>query len=123
MHDVEVGGHAGQRLEHPQKEVGPDQHAAGEQPLGLGPGRSLHNGGGRSFRTEGQGREQVGAEIDGQDLHDGQRQGDIEDDVTEVGNQFRDVGGEDIGAEAADVFKDTAPLLDGMHDGGEVVVQ
>ena len=53
----------------------------------------------------------------------GQRQRDPEQDEGQVGDQFRDVGGQDVGEELADVGVDGAALLDGGDDAGEVVVQ
>ena len=88
-----------------------------------GAGRALHDVRRGFLRAEGERREQVGAEVDGQDLHDGERQRDAEQDVAQVGDQLRYVGGEDVGDEVADVLEDGAPLLYGMHDGGEVVIQ
>ena len=59
----------------------------------------------------------------GEDLHDGERQRDPEQHEREVGNDLRDVGGQDVGQELADVLEHRAPLLDRRDDGGEVVVE
>ena len=41
----------------------------------------------------------------------------------QVGDQFGDVGGQDIGEELADIREHRPPLLDRGHDAGEVVVE
>ena len=75
------------------------------------------------FRPQGQGRQHVGAKVHRQDLRHGQGQGDAEQHEGQVGHQFRDVGGEDVGEELADVLVHRPAFLDGGDDGGEVVVQ
>ena len=62
-------------------------------------------------------------EVHRQDLHDGERQGDVEQDVADIGDQFRYVGGEDVGDEVSDVLEDGAPFFYGMDNRGEVVIQ
>ena len=49
--------------------------------------------------------------------------GNPEQDEGEVGHDLRDVGGEDVGEELADVLEHRAAFLDGGDDAGEVVVE
>jgi len=68
-------------------------------------------------------RQHVGAEVDGEDLDDGQWQRNAEQDEGQIGHQFRNVRAEDVGQELPDVFEYRAPFLDRRHDAGEVVVE
>ena len=86
--------------------------------------RAVHQpgfGGLAAERERGQG---VGAQVDGEDLHHGQRQRDRPAGQGED-QERHDLGdgvGEDVADELADVVVDPAARLDGGGDGGEVVV-
>lgn len=97
-----------------------------ERPSHQGPGRRL-------WRTtdglrrgllgaEGEGRDQVGADVDGERLDHGEREGDREDDVDEERYHLGDVAGEHVADEAANVLLDRAALFDCSDDSGEVVI-
>ena len=65
----------------------------------------------------------VGAEIDGQDLDDRERQRNTENDKREIRDQLRHVRGENVGEEIADIGEDGAAFLDRGDDAREVVVE
>ena len=88
-----------------------------------GPRRLAHQAGVGALGSQRQRRQHVGAEIDGENLDDGQRQRNPEQHEGQIGKQFGNVRGQDIGQEFADVFEDCPPFLDGIDDAGEIVVE
>ena len=87
-------------------------------------GRALHHRGLRRFGAQAQRRHHVGADVDGEDLQHGERRGDqaAGEQIEGGGHRLRGIGIEDIAQELADVVVDGAALLDGLDDGGKVVI-
>ena len=83
----------------------------------------MHHILGGSLGAQGNGRQHVGAEVDGQNLQDGQWQRNLAQHEGQIWHQFRDVGGEDVGDEFADVFVDCPSLFNGIDDGAEMIIQ
>jgi hypothetical protein len=69
-------------------------------------------------------RDHVGAWIDGQHLHDCQRQGNLaaREEHHNKRYSFRHVAVEDVDGELADIGVDGPPLFDGADDGSKVVI-
>ncbi len=86
--------------------------------------RARHDARLRGVATEGERRQRLRPEVDGEDLHGGERQRERAARRGE-GEERQHLGrgvGEDVEDELADVRVDPAPLLDGSHDAREVVV-
>ena len=64
----------------------------------------------------------VGAEVDGEDLHDREGQRDVEQHEQDERHELGHIAGEDVGHEPADVVVDRATLFDRVDDAREVVV-
>ena len=64
------------RLQHAEEQISAGQQAPRQQPFAARAGRALHHGRVGLFRAQRQRRQHVGAEIDRQDLDDGERQRD-----------------------------------------------
>ncbi|MCW8098951.1 hypothetical protein OOZ58_20605 [Streptomyces tauricus] len=87
-------------------------------------GGAGHESGLGGLASECERGKRFGAEVDRQDLQDGQRQrdlppGECED---EEGDDLGHRVGEDVEHELADVVEDASPRVDRGDDGGEVVV-
>ena len=98
--------------------------AAVDDVLVAPPRRALHLARLRGVAAEGERGEGLRAEVDGQDLHRGERQRQRAARGRE-GEERDDLGGgvgEDVEDELADVRVDAAALLDGADDAREVVV-
>ena len=123
MQHEEECRHCRNRFQRAEEQVGAHQQPPVEQPFAAQPRRAAHGAWVGFFRAERQRGQHVGAEIDREDLDDGQRQRDPEQHEGKVRHQLGDVGGEDVGEELAQVVEHRAPFLDGDDDGGEVVVE
>ena len=79
----------------------------------------------RRLGPERDGGECVGADVDGQDLHDAERQREpaARQRPNDERGQLGDVVGEVVGEETADVYERGAALLDGGHDGIELIIE
>ena len=108
---------------HAEPQVGPLEQPPVEERRVAGAGPPLHEPGLGRLAAERQRRHHVGAEIDGQDLEDGEGGRDAQRHHGHEGDHLGDVGGEDVGEELADVAEEAATLLDGRHQAGEVVVE
>lgn len=84
----------------------------------------MHGAGFGGFPAQGECGQGVGPQVDGEDLHDGERERDrpAGQGEDQEGKDLGDGVGEDVEDELADVVVDTAAGLDGRDDGGEVVV-
>ena len=72
----EEGAEREGRLGHAEEAVGVEQPAPAQEPLGARARGPVHHAGLGSLRAERERREEVRAEVDGEDLHHGQREGD-----------------------------------------------
>ena len=88
-------------------------------------GRAGQGSGVGRLGAEGQGGQQVGADVEAEDLQhaEGEREPPAGQGPDHERGQLGDVVGEVVGEEAADVGERRPPLLDGGDDGGEVVVE
>ncbi len=115
-------GEAGR--DQPEEQPGPHHHPRPDHPFTPGTRRSVHEPGFGGLAAEGEGREGLRAEVDGEDGHDRERQRDGSAGQRE--NEERDQFGcevhEDVEDELPDVGVDAAAFFDGRDDGREVVV-
>ena len=119
----QVGAHREARFQQAEEEVGALHHVAIEQG-GLAAARRLvHQPRFRQFRPKAKGRQQIGAEINGQDLHHREGGGDAEGHHRQERRGLREVRHQDVGDELADVAHHAAAEAHGLDDGGEVVVE
>ena len=81
-----------------------------------------HHVGVRPLGAQRQCRQHVGTQIDREDLDHGERQRNAEQHEGQIGHDLRDVRSQDVGQELADVLEHRAAFLDGIDDGGEMVV-
>ena len=107
----------------PRNRYARDQKTRGQEPIVAPAGRSSHHGPARWLRTETERGDHVGAEIDGENLDDGQRERDPRERERQVRHQLRNVRRQDVRQELADVVEDGTSLFDAIDDACEVVVQ
>ena len=89
------------------------------------PHRLRHDARARRLGAEGEGRQQVGADVEGEDLQHGQGEREVPDRQRpqHEGRQLGDVVGEVVGQEATDVRTSGPAELDRGHDRLETVVE
>ena len=109
--DEPIRAHRGCGLDQAEEEIGAGEQRPIQQAIGAGTRRCAHDVGGRLLRAEAERGQHFGAEIDGENLDDCERERDAEDDEREVRNQLGDIRAEDVGQEAADVGEDGAAFL------------
>ena len=122
--DVEEAGHREGGADRAEEEPGSQQHRRLDDALGPLARRSLHEAGLGAFAAEGEGRQRLGADVEGEELQDRERERDraaAEGEDHERGH-LGDRVGEDVEEELADVVVDAPARRDGDHDRGEVVV-
>ena len=66
-------GEPERRLSEPQETIGAEQPAAAQEPLGPGARRGVHDAALWPLRSQGERREEIGAQIDREDLHHRER--------------------------------------------------
>src|SRR6185503_13923722 len=84
--------------------------------------RAAHDVRLRFLGAQSQRRQQVGAQVDRQDLGDGEGQRDVQQGGGDDRQDLRDIAGKDVGGEFAQIVIDRAAFLNGRHDGRKVVV-
>mmetsp|Transcript_12653 Transcript_12653/g.39934 ORF Transcript_12653/g.39934 Transcript_12653/m.39934 type:complete len:787 (+) Transcript_12653:1142-3502(+) len=118
-----VGVEAGERLHHADLPVGERDEAPVHQAVGGGvAGGAVHDIRLLLLVREGDGGHHVRAEVDAEDEHGGEGQGQLHHDEAEEGADLGDVGGERVGDGLLEVIEDEAALLHAVDDGGEVVI-
>ena len=124
VQDVEESGQDQDRGDQPEKSPCSGQQRPPDDPFALGSRRPAHGPRFGGFTAQRKGGKGIGEQIDGQQLHDGQRERDGSAGECEhhERHDLRDCVGEDVENEFADVVVDAAPFFDGVDDGGEVVV-
>ena len=85
--------------------------------------RDVHNTGMRGLCPQRNGRNHVGAEVNRQDLRDGEGQWHPEKAIGQIGNHLRHVTHEDIGGKLPDIVEDRPAFFNGVDDGRKVVVE
>src|SRR5581483_3194034 len=106
----EERGHHQRGRDHAEKCPCSGQHPGADHALPARPRRAVHESGFGGFAAERERGQGVGTEVDGEDLHHGERQrygaaGQREDEERQY---FRHGGGEDVADELADVVVDPA---------------
>ena len=96
-----------------------------KQPLRAVAGRTAHGARLRGLRPEREGGQQVRADVEREHLQHGDHERDraARHRPDDERRQLGDVVGEVVGEEPPDVLEGRPPLLDGLHDVGEVVVE
>ena len=84
--------------------------------------RAVHDVGFLFFVRHGDGRNHVGAEIDAQDEHRGERQRQLGGDVAEERRNLRNVGRERVSDRLLEVIEDETTFFNTVDDGGKVVI-
>lgn len=111
----------------PESVLTSNGHVSEEQPssdktLVSLPGRPVHDVQVRGVESEGSGGQAVSDQVDPQQLHGNEGLRKTEGGSQEDGHDLTDVGGDEVPDELLHVVVDGAALLDGGHDGGEVVI-
>src|SRR5512143_2372189 len=120
--DKKEAGHAGHCLDRTQKTIGAKKKREVKEPRIPRPRRPIHGPGLRRLGPEAEGGHEIGAEVYGQYLHYGEREGHFEQDKGDKGNDLGYVTREYVGYELFDIGVDGPAFFYGRHDGGEVVV-
>ncbi len=93
------------------------------KPLLLRPRRARHDPRLGSLGAQRERRDHVGSQVDGEDLHDGEGQRDVEQHEQNERYELGHVAREDVGHEPADVVVDGTAFFDRVDDAREVVVR
>lgn len=75
------------------------------------------------FDAQGERREDIGSEVDREDLHGGDGCRDTESESEEYREEFAHIRGEDIVSEFPEIGEDGAPLADAAYDIRKVIVE
>mmetsp|Transcript_29783 Transcript_29783/g.50025 ORF Transcript_29783/g.50025 Transcript_29783/m.50025 type:complete len:1038 (-) Transcript_29783:437-3550(-) len=118
-----VGEETRQGLHHTDLQVGKGDEATVHKTVGGSvTGSAVHDVGLLLLVSKRNGGNHVGAEIDHEDHHGGQGQGELDGDEDEERTNLGDVGGKGVADGLLQVIEDQAAFLHTVHDGGEVVV-
>ena len=119
----EERGHLDRRFHRAQHAERPGEEPPVEQVVA--DGRAVEDVSGRLLGAQREGGQDVGADVQREDLQhaDRQREAPARQRPHDERGQLGDVVRQVVGEEPADVRERRAPLLDGGHDRGEVVVQ
>ncbi len=123
VQDEEEASQRTECFERTEKQIGTRQQCRRQQPLAARTRRPIHDLGMGPLGAQRQCRKHVCAEVDGKDLDHRQRQGNAQQHIGQVRNQLGDVRSQNVGEELADVVEHRASFLDGIDDGGEMVVK
>ena len=109
-----------------QQQAHPEQvgsQAAGEYAFARGMWWPFHGIRVGSLDPQSKGRQAIGDQVDPQELNGSEGDGHPQQRSHQHDKDLADVARDDVAHELADVLIYGAPLLDGVHDGGKVVIQ
>jgi len=124
VEDVEIGEESSGSLDKTDLQVSERDKLGIHEMVSLGvTGVSFHDIKLGVLVGERDGGDHISSEINAEDEHGGEGEGDLEDNEENEGGDLRDVGGESVSDRFLQVIEDETTFFDTIHNGAEVIIE